>query len=300
MRAATFEESEFEDALYNQLERGFHLLWSPGQVLEARVGFDRSLFVQSLQFWTWLGFRGPLAGAALNRYTWPDWWRPQGNGPALPSFRQDLFLQAKRSLYSAQPPRGTKALGFSGETWGFRVKRKQQRALDVLAKTTAGRALVAYAAPVFHTRERLFQHTLGRSMVKHSTFPPALRLSGHQSWYYQRAGAIGVANPRIEWVEELSLEDRIRQFASSAGTLEALDDELGFLDRALFSAVQASVTARPPSNLAFLNQRLLIERFAEGVALDSATYHFLLVIHAVETLRLSWLVVGGEKSGGNG
>ncbi len=291
MRPETFEESEFEDALYNQLERGSHLLWSPGQVLEGRIGFDRSLLVDSVRFWRWLGFTKPLRGAALSRYSWPSWWRPIRPDPALPSFRQNLFLQVKRSQYGPQPPRVAKHLGFSGPTWSFRLKPKQQKALDLLAKTTAGRALVAYAGPVFHTRRQLLAHTKARSMVANSTFPSAARLTGHTAWYYQRPGANGIANPEPEVIEETPVEVRLRELVAPRVPENVdLAEELGFLDRALVNSVEAASAS--VEVVAFFRQRLLLERFAEGLALDPATYHYLLVLHSVEMVGLSWWVAG--------
>jgi len=293
MQPATFEESEFEDALYNQLERGSYLLWSPGQVLEGRIGFDRSLLVTSRRFWRWLGFRKPLRGAALSRYSWPAWWRPIGPDRLLPSFRQNLFLQAKRSQYGRNPPRAAKRLGLSGETWAFRLEPKQQRALVVLAKRTAGRALVAYAGPVFHTRGQLLAHTKARSMVANSTFPSADRLAGHTAWYYQRPGALGVANPDAELVEERPLAERLEQLASRERTDNPdLGEELLGLDSALAATVEVAYGRAPLVIAAFFRRRLLLERFAEGAALDAATHNYLLVVLAVETLDLFWFVIG--------
>jgi hypothetical protein len=45
MTKAEFEERAYEAPLYNQLERGQQDIWTPGQVLESRVGFDRGLFL---------------------------------------------------------------------------------------------------------------------------------------------------------------------------------------------------------------------------------------------------------------
>lgn len=297
MQPATFEESEFEDALYNQLERS-HLLWSPGQVLEGRLGFDRSLLVTRRRFWRWLGFHKVLRGAALSRYTWPSWWRPTGRDPNLPGFRQNLFIQAKRSLYGPNPPRAVGRLGLSGKTWAFRLNSKQQAALQLLAQKTSGRALVAYAGPVFHTRRQLLSHTVARSIVANSTFPSAVRLAGHTAWYYQRPGSVGVANPEAERVAEEPLTQRLERLASNARADDRnLTEELLVLESALSATVETAFTGRSRVISEFFQRRLLLERFAEGVSLDTATHAYLGVILAVETLGLSWFVVArGARS----
>lgn len=291
MPEASFEEKEFEGPLYNQLEHGHPLVWSPGQVLEGRIGFDRSLLVRNPAFWRWLGFTKPLRGIALSRYSWPSWWRPIPPDRSLPSFRQNLFLQAKRCHYYARPPRTT--TGFLPKvTWGFRITPHQHRALRTLAEKAGRMALVAYAAPVFHTRKELFTHTQKRTIVQNSTFPSVERLNSHTAWYYQVPGAKGIANPDPERIEEPNLDDRIASFAhSQSGNVTDPGDNLGALDDALFTAFIQSLgrrTSVPP----YFEQRLLIERFVQGAGLDRATFHYLLVLHTIETMGLSWWIIG--------
>jgi hypothetical protein len=65
---AEFEEKAYEGPLYNQLERGNNLLFTPGQVLEKTLGFDAGLFVTQAAIWETLGYKTPLQGAALAYY----------------------------------------------------------------------------------------------------------------------------------------------------------------------------------------------------------------------------------------
>jgi hypothetical protein len=70
MAIAEFEEREFEAPLYNQLEVGSNLVWSPGQVFEEHIGIDRAIFVESPTFWRLIRRLGPPPGVFLHRYDW--------------------------------------------------------------------------------------------------------------------------------------------------------------------------------------------------------------------------------------
>src|SRR5580692_2241170 len=100
MALAEFEEKELEGPLNAQLTGGTGLLWSPGQVLEAIVGFDAALMVTDLSFWASVGL-GPLPPGLP---VVPSWWhgwpspllRPLFRLRTPPPFRLNLFLQYKR------------------------------------------------------------------------------------------------------------------------------------------------------------------------------------------------------------
>jgi hypothetical protein len=81
MITAEFEEKSYEAPLYNQLERGNPTIFSPGQVLESKLGFDRGLFLAQEALWEILGYKSPLKGAALAYYDWP-----RGIWPGAASF----------------------------------------------------------------------------------------------------------------------------------------------------------------------------------------------------------------------
>ena len=98
MKRAEFEEKSYEAPLYNQLERGQRDIFTPGQVLESQLGFDRGLYLTQTALWETLGYDTPLRGAALAYYQWPPWWEPPERRRQLPRFRLNLFLQAKRPV----------------------------------------------------------------------------------------------------------------------------------------------------------------------------------------------------------
>src|SRR5260370_26916224 len=95
MKAAEFEEKEYEAPLYRQLERGNPYLWTPGQVLEGYLGFDAALLLSDPYLWKLHGFRGPLRGFAPNRFLWAFLPLELARN-RLPRFRLNCFIQAKR------------------------------------------------------------------------------------------------------------------------------------------------------------------------------------------------------------
>lgn len=89
-RPSEFEEKEFEAPLYNQLECGTRLVWSPGQVFEQYVGFDRALFLYDPALWRFFGVVTAPRGVFLDRFHWPFWRERPRRG--LPDFRLNLFI----------------------------------------------------------------------------------------------------------------------------------------------------------------------------------------------------------------
>jgi hypothetical protein len=295
MIPAEFEERSYEAPLYNQLERGQADIFTPGQVLENQLGFDRGLFLAEAALWETLGYKAPLPGAALGYYTWPFGWGPPRPQKQLPRFRLNLFLQAKRPIYYKRVPRAlrrTHAIG--APLWAFRVTPHQQRLLEVLANKTTGRAHVAYASAAFHTNSALFTHTKYRTIVENSTFPPVEVLAGHEAWYYQNPGAQGVANPNPESVERQPLLERVRILARESeidrgGDLAWLDLlAAGVIDAAgaLEDAVD-SITAQ------FFDDLQTLERLSEDYDLQPSLRAYAQVMLFTTRFDLSWLVVSG-------
>lgn len=104
MIPAEFEEKTYEAPLYNQMERANADLFTPGQVLENTLGFDRGLFLSQSALWKTLGYKSPLDGAALAYYDWPYAWGLPRPRVKLPRFRLNLFLQAKRPAFTNANP----------------------------------------------------------------------------------------------------------------------------------------------------------------------------------------------------
>jgi hypothetical protein len=209
-----FEEREFEAPLYNQLECGTRLVWSPGQVFEQYIGIDRALFLYDPMLWRFFGVSRTPRGVLLDRFDWPFWRaRPRRR---LPDFRLNLFIQAKRNYYHNRVPRKLKARLSANSCWRFDIDQAQQEAVGKVAERLGKRAVVCYAAPTFHRVADLNAHTVRGTIIAHSTFPLVHRLAGHGSFYYCSPGGSGVANPDPEGIEGVGLEDLLGNAAAGA------------------------------------------------------------------------------------
>jgi hypothetical protein len=198
-RPSEFEEKEYEAPLYNQLERtSTGQVWSPGQVFERLVGIDRALFLSDPALWRILGFR-QRRGIILEDIDWHFWkHRPRRS---LPTFRLNLFIQAKRCFFHSERPRRFKRTALASPCWHFDIEVHQQQALEQVAAKINRRAVVCYAAPAFHRCTELYGHTAAGTVNQNSTFPTVAKLKGHGAWYYDRPGGRGVANPDPEEIQ---------------------------------------------------------------------------------------------------
>jgi len=290
---AEFEEKSYEAPLYNQLERGNADIFTPGQVLENTLGFDRGLFMTQVAIWQTLGYKNPLRGAALAYYDWPYAFGPARPRAQLPRFKLNLLLQAKRPVYYQRKPRSLRSIGSVGTPlWSFRVTNHQQRLLEVLAARTKGRAHVAYAAAAFHTNFALFMHTKQRTVVQNSTFPSATALAGHEAWYYCVPGAQGAANPNPESVEEAPLLQRLRARARESEAYEGGD--IRWLDVLATNVIESASAVEGPAvavGTHFFDDLQTLERLAEEYDLQPSLLAFAQISLFTIRFDLNWLVV---------
>jgi hypothetical protein len=209
MSNAAFEEREYERALYHELRVANNRVWSPGQVLERRIGVDTTLFAVETFPFDLYGLSCPpgVRLSAFWRFLRRDLHVPPRR--ALPSFLLNVFIQSKRPRHLKTAARAIAQQGVRGAHWAFAVESEQQLVLEKLEAKFQGRAVVTYAAPVFHTEQALYRHTTAGTTVPNSTFPRPSRLTGHQNWHYKVPGATGVASSTPVAVDDESLDRRI-------------------------------------------------------------------------------------------
>lgn len=293
MKPAEFEEREFESPLYNQLAVDDHRVWSPGQVFEAHVGIDYSLFLADLWLFRLHGYTVAPPGAVLSRYSWPRRWFRRQVPRKLPTFRLNLFVQAKRPEWSRRVPSHLQAAGISKPFWRFAVDPIQQASLEKVAAKLKSRALVVYAAPTFHEHSSLWKHTTNGTIVQNATFPSAQSLIGHKSWYYSQPGAVGVPNPDYRPIEEPSLSERIDKL------LQPETDESWRAGlKELASEINTSLSDEketPYSRVAaFFDLQRQWHIFTRGLEEEPVLSAYLTVLAFVEVFNLSWFVIGPQ------
>lgn len=293
MAAAEFEERSYEAALYSQLQRASTLIFVPGQVLESRVGFDSGLHISEHAVWTVLGYRTPPRGAALRYYDWLPSKAGSRTTVSLPSFRLNLFLQAKRPDILYRCPKHIRGIGgIEAPLWRFVTRPHQQDLLARLASTIGRRAHVAYAAPAFNTYSELYRHTKRRSVVANSTFPSASALSGHSSWHYDQPGSIGVANPDPQLIEEAPLLDRLRGLSTQSTA--AQQEDLGWLTElsdAVMDVARTSDESLDPRTAQFFDDLQFLEGVLDPFRLPPLAYSYATVRIFAFRHDLTWLLV---------
>lgn len=206
MGFAEFEEKEFEKPLYNQLENGRCDVWSPGQCLEAHIGFDFSGNIDTSEFWDRFGRFIPK-GVILDDYKMGYVLKKMKKEISLPDYSLNLFIQAKRP-YIHSGTYGESVYDF--KHYSFEIKPNQQKILEKLEHKLRHRALLVYASPVFGTYEELYKHTKDRTMISNTSFPKVSILSGHTHWYYCSANS-GVAHSEPEKYEIQHIFDLVEE-----------------------------------------------------------------------------------------
>lgn len=285
-----FEEGEYRGPLFNQLERGSHLLWEPGQVFEKSIGIDRASHCLSNYLWNLHGYDIPLNGIALRGRPFRYIWDIETPGKILPDFSLNLFIQAKRPDYSSQVKHDLQP-HITGPYWHFEITPHQQIALEFLENELGNDALVIYASPAFHLQQNLYNHTVNQSIVENSTFPKASVLTGHTKWYYDKAGTTGVANPEFEFIEGEELFKKIEQLRKEKGEINKNDtfENLQKLASEILKVIEMQSNDFRATQFAYQND--LIKDFIKRWGInDSKSLSAIMQIHTFTYLwKLQWM-----------
>ncbi|MBT2499223.1 hypothetical protein J7E25_08950 [Agromyces sp. ISL-38] len=105
-----------------------------------------------------------------------------------------LILQFKRPEYM-HGARASQWHLWRAPFYRFQRERLQQATLKRLEVTLAGRAVVRYAAPAFHTLGQLEAAQVSGSVISQSGHVAPSALAGHSVWTYKAGGTHGKRNP---------------------------------------------------------------------------------------------------------
>jgi hypothetical protein len=233
---AEFEEKEYEIPLYIELYDNAPL-WSPGQVLEARLGVDAAVRTLNRSFWSRLGYALPLVGFNLNQLGNQF---SRANRP-LPNFQANLLIQVKRPTELKRRPAGITVAHLPGSNpyWRFEIRPRQHTVLTELASTVGHQALVAYAAPAFADINTLYDCIEMRTLIDRSTFIRVDRLQNHRRWVYDEGGSRGTRCSMPQRIEDPSLLAQLDEFRFAAGdgrgTIHPIQELAGTIDRVVSS-----------------------------------------------------------------
>lgn len=306
MQEADFEEKEYETPLYQELlGHPSANLWTPGQVFEHHFGIDGAVQVNNPLFWSIVNYSAPPRGAILDDYKWGRVWRAMQRitnsaNPIrrpLPDFQVNLLLQVKRPDYLKGTNSKLSQFGISSY-WRFKIRRHQQEALEYVSDRLKNRALVLYGCAAFHTYHSLFLYIRSKSLITHSSFVRAEKLSGHSAWNFDSPGMVGVACSEVEYIEEPKLFDQIEEMI---GTIKKVDlsekektkkatENLEKLSHEVISAMKKLSNKKNPIAHEFIRRFEIGNEALGSNKLEPAVKAFSIIAGFFEFTGTSWLV----------
>ncbi len=216
-------------------------IWSPGQVLEAVLGFDVLVDIQGDSSRV-----SALIGAAIPPGMY---WQPtfsQHSGVASAPSWASLFIQYKRPDWVTRR-RGKFLKLFPGPFHRFELNTKQHSALIQLQSAAAGQALALYASPRFHTNAELAVHRSRRLVLERTAFIGVGVTPGHKHGAYDEVSARLCSEPEeVEAFGLASLLAAVRRLdiRYSESAREGLTAHLEAIARAV-ETVDQDQTAQP-------------------------------------------------------
>lgn len=246
-----------------------------------------------------MGHSVPLQGCPgviLSRYNWDYIWSARHSKKKLPSFRLNVFIQAKRPQYGRYAPKALKALGLKSPYWRFEVTPHQQIALEKLQQRLNSRAIVCYACPAFHKESILHKWTVQPRIVENSTFPDVATLSGHSAWNFSEPGTRGVANVDPTTSDAPSLLERVSFLIERGGQGSGrAAEELHLLSQAVKLTMESVADEATHVQARFFEGARTLQEIAREVAdgkKREALTAYATVLHFCYLNRLNWLVAG--------
>lgn len=284
---AEFEEKEYEMPLNNQLLQGNQNLWTPGQVFEGNFGIDAALEVHRHDFWRIVGYPYPLHGVILSHFHFGYIWKKLDKKKPLPTFKLNLFLQAKRPQGLKNRPSNLKSLGLNSPYWRFWIKNHQQKLLSKLKAKLKNRAFVAYGCSAFHLYSDLFQHIENNSIVENSTFVKVQNLDNHSKWVYDKAGSEGIALSKPVRIDNKPLFDEINSVEENF-TVENDNprDNLRIISRAI---TELSEELSNENEIA--KEILRRYKYTRNLKISSYLQQYLNVVNYCQLTSTNWMVI---------
>ncbi len=161
----------------------------------------------------------------------------------------------------------------------YDILRHQQKSLAYLARKTAGKAVVTYASPTFHTNQALWGAASSRQCVQESNFCESVKLNDHNRYTYDSPGNAGIAHsdpvpinsvPFEESMERLSKQDPMKSnLAFLTYTGEIIDEAAQNLgpNVGIYKAILSTFSKTADHKLATALARIYAFEFLSNVKL---------------------------------
>jgi hypothetical protein len=292
---AEFEEKEYETACNVELgSRWDAVVLSPGQVLEAIVGYDVATEPgRDAEIWRILRLERPK-GLRLLPGHWDGDLGRQPFPSELPKSPISLVIQYKRPEY-IRGSRGAQWRLWSRPYFRFTRSSRQHRVLKRLEQRMGPEALVRYAAPAFWLRGDLEAAHLARTVLRRSGFVAPSVLGNHRVWTYIEPGLDGRGNPSGGW-QPFEVLEALLDFIRIA---EPTETNLVLAEEPLFAhlrSLAAAAMAREPTARARVRRWQATLREA-GVAEPTIErlVNYAAVVDVLGSVGATWRVVDRNR-----
>lgn len=271
-----FEEKVFEHEINSILVNKYNS-FAPGQVLENKLGFDVALKITNQYKLSELGgsiliIKQPFYANFLQQYHIPvgedlnliqNKIRSLKKKIKFPKIKFNLFLQYKRP-YSVISHKDELWEHWNAPYYKYSITTHQQRALESLARNLADKAIVAYASPIFHTYNELWDCKENNNLLSKTNFVKAEHLNNHHIYTYD-SDRFGQAFSEKEKIESFSLEEEINSLTEKNSLLEyeenikiiseicqkILNNDTNF--KTILKRFKESFNSQPPDPISFIS-----------------------------------------------
>ena len=206
---AEFEEKEFERFFNDQMVVVDRQCWSPGQVLEGRIGFDSASMLNPNMFhyFDWIGrrrFHHMRRGVRVDRGIVEELFGELDR--SMPPYRFNFFAQYKRPEFMFGY-RSSEMDCWKGPYYRYEIDAKQNKILCRLEGVCGSSAFVSYCCPVYYTKEDLWEANRSGQILERTNYAAPHRLANNHAYSFVESGGRGKAHSENEDIESRSLSE---------------------------------------------------------------------------------------------
>ncbi len=262
-----FSEKTFESYFNAELNSRTTFTFSPGQVDEAKLGFDASFWLDSFDLWRVLPPRVFRDFKRFDGVSKSELDHFAGElSKALPPFQLNLFIQYKLAE-KLRTARSSEWEFWEAPYFRYDLTAHQQFALERLSKVGRGRCTCLYAAYASVDAAELFDAAANEKVIDGSNLVEAIRLQDHARYSFIDSGSGGTGHSEPEEIEGRNLEELLSEARKTDGF--PLAQNVKFLSKDIFDAVGQHRLFKSALRATFYDSD--VENIAVGISfVDSA------------------------------
>lgn len=269
------------------------LIFSPGQMLENKIGLDAALFSRNPKFWQlwtnrrygWWAHKTYRSGSIIEAAWWHDF-EQQLNSSSFPKLKFNLFIQHKRPEF-IRSPKGGERQHWNNPYFRYYINPQQQKRLYTLEQKLGSQGITVYACPAFWETTDLWNFIVAHSLIENTNFVEPHQLEGHNCYTFVNGGKIGKACSEPKNIESLNLLKYIDQMLEKETDFRSNSEFIHSLSKKVTLVMQESF-----EGLKDIYERI-VERSMIGNSLANS---FNNILTFVALTNLSWSVAAIPSS----